>query len=94
MEIFRFSSFLGLFTFFLFFLGLFLNLFFIFISGKETAKMEKENYLTIKEAMLLLNVKSPATILKAIKEDQLYAIKIGAQWRLSREQFNKMGVDK
>mgnify|MGYP003114308148 FL=1 len=56
--------------------------------------MEKDNYLTIKEAMLLLNVKSPATIFKAIKEEQLDAIKIGAQWRLSREQFNKMGVDK
>ena len=69
-------------------------MFFIFISGKETAKMNKDNYLTIKEAMLLLNVKSPATIFKAIKEEQLDAIKIGAQWRLSREQFNKMGVDK
>lgn len=56
--------------------------------------MQKENYLTIKEAMILLNVKSPATIFKAIKEDQLDAIKIGAQWRLTREQFNKMGLDK
>lgn len=56
--------------------------------------MNKENYLTIKEAMLLLNVKSPATILKAIKEDQLDAIKIGAQWRMPREQFNRMGLDK
>ena len=56
--------------------------------------MSEEQYYRVVDVMKILNVKSAATILKAVKEEQLEAIKIGAQWRFPREQFNNMGLDK
>jgi excisionase family DNA binding protein len=57
-------------------------------------KMNEEQYYKISDVMKVLNVKSAATILKAIKAGQLEAIQVGAQWRFPREQFNNMGTDK
>ncbi len=46
-----------------------------------------EKFLRITEVMKLLDVKAPATILKAITDDQIQAIKIGSQWRFPADQF-------
>jgi excisionase family DNA binding protein len=50
----------------------------------------EEQFLKISDVMDILKIKAPATILKAIRKNQLEAFKIGAQWRFPREQFNNM----
>jgi hypothetical protein len=56
--------------------------------------MNEEQFYRISDVMKILDVKSAATILKAVREGQLEAIKIGAQLRFPSEQFSNMGTDK